>query len=158
MVPGTGGHGKYRRKVIHHGPRNSHDILLIPVICRNKNNRPGFHQRERFSNFHFFHSRIPLNVCMMTQSHANIFMIPALEIPLNPPFKRGTLIPQGIGEISSKFLTALGIRPANQWQRQAVCWIYNTVIVFHFFICFLTDLRNRPNALSFFRLSRYDIS
>jgi hypothetical protein len=30
--------------------------------------------------------------------------------------------------------------------------------VFQSFICFFTDLMKRPNALSFFRLSRYDIS
>ena len=27
-----------------------------------------------------------------------------------------------------------------------------------FFMCFFADLMNRPKALSFFRLSRYDIS
>jgi hypothetical protein len=36
--------------------------------------------------------------------------------------------------------------------------LFCSVLDFQSSICFLTDLMKRPNALSFFRLSRYDIS
>jgi len=62
IVPGPGGHGKYRGKIDYHGPRYRHYIALIPVMCRDENDWSRFHQRERFANLHLFHAPAPFEI------------------------------------------------------------------------------------------------